>query len=269
MLDKVACNCGFCQPNERLRYFPRQLLTADDMRAEQEYFRDKLRRHNQYLHGWGVVCGCTVEPVTATNGWKVRVCPGYAVDPQGDEIWIDECVEVDLQTGADKQPCSVRWPCPPVGEMPTSGNGTTSVVYVAVRYAECFTRPVRVHPAGCGCDETGCEYSRIRDSFEIKVLWQLPQSHIDARKDDATWCAMVQQESAVMRRLHTYPVPPCPECVEDPWVVLATVTIPPKSSPPPDKTNAAGSPAQLQISYDACRVLLSTQRLQVATWCMP
>src|SRR4051812_8765778 len=26
---------------ERLRYFPRQLLTADDMRVEQEYFREK------------------------------------------------------------------------------------------------------------------------------------------------------------------------------------------------------------------------------------
>jgi hypothetical protein len=268
MLDKVSCKCGCecCEPTERLRYFPRQLLTAEDMRAEQAYFRDKLRRHNRYLHGWGVVCGCTVEPVTTTNGWKVRVCPGYAVDPQGDEIWIDECVEVDLQTGAQDQPCSVRWPCPPVGEMPPSRDGTT-LVYVAVRYAECMTRPVRVHPAGCGCDETGCEYSRIRDSFEIKVLWQLPQSHTDARKDDELWCTTLMQETALMRRLHTYPVPPCPECVDDPWVVLATVAIPPKNSQPSNNQN--GSQPQLQISYQNCRVLLATQRLQVAALCMP
>ena len=36
----------------RVRYFPRQLLTADDMRTEQEYLREKLRRHNRLLHRW-------------------------------------------------------------------------------------------------------------------------------------------------------------------------------------------------------------------------
>jgi outer membrane protein OmpA-like peptidoglycan-associated protein len=208
MSTMMNLECTCCEgPVEHLRYFPRQLLTADDMRSEQAYVREKLRRHNRYLHGWGVVCGCIVEPVANAKGWQVRVCPGYAVSIQGDEISIDECITVDLKTGAHEQPCSVRWPCPPVGEMP-GGRGVNVTAYVAVRYAECFSRPVRVHPAGCGCDETGCEYSRVRDSFELKVLWTLPKSH--TREP-------IQSTGGV---------PPCPSCADDPWVILATITLP-------------------------------------------
>ena len=258
---KCAC-CG--EPMERLRYFPRQLLTADDMRAEQEYFREKLRRHNRYLHGWGVVCGCTLEPVSNTKGYKVRVCPGYAVAPQGDEIWIDDCIEVDLKTGAQDPPCSTRWPCPPEGVMPGAADAPVRV-YIAVRYAECSSRPVRVHPAGCGCDETGCEYSRTRDSFEIKVLWKLPQSHGDARTDDQAWCDLVHSQPAdLLGRRHLFPVPACPECAGDPWVVLGTVTIPVGAVDP-----ATGAPAALQIHYLDRRVLLPTQRIQTAMLCLP
>jgi hypothetical protein len=264
MSDMSDLQCLCCsEPIERMRYFPRQLLTADDMRAEQEYFREKARRHNRYLHGWGVVCGCTVEVVTASKTPQVRVCPGYAVGPQGDEICIDRCIDVDLKTGAPDQPCSVRWPCPPVGEVPTVNDGRATV-YIAARYAECFSRPVRVHPAGCGCDETGCEYSRVRDSFEIKVLWQLPESHVKAAKDDEAWCQDVKKgQYAYLRQGHYFPVPPCPECESDPWVVLATVSFATSADPASQNKNP------VTIKFTDRRVLLATQRLQVAMLCLP
>lgn len=260
-LSEIDCLCCGDETPERVRYFPRQLLTADDMRAEQDYLRTKRRRHNRYLHGWGVVCGCELEVKADARDWEVRVCPGYIVGPQGDEICIDDCVDVPLKTGAEKPACSVRWPCPPTGEMPGHGEGRRRV-YVAVRYAECFTRPVRLHPAGCGCDENGCEYSRVRDSFEIKVLWELPASHTAAAADDAKWCELLRNTPAEeLSRRHLYPVPPCPPCGDDPWVVLATVTIPAAAS-------AATTTGQtLDISYRDRRVLLATQRVQVAVLC--
>ena len=261
-LSDLACLCC-SDPLERVRYFPRMLMTADDMRAEQEYFREKARRHNRYLHGWGVVCGCTVEAIPGKPR-QVRVCPGYLVGPQGDEVCIDRCIDVDLHTGAEEQPCSVRWPCPPLGEPPASRDGRVTV-YIAARYAECFSRPMRVHPAGCGCDETGCEYSRVRDSYEIKVLWNLPESHIQAGKDDAAWCGTVRDERALIRRRRTFPVPPCPRCETDPWVVLATVSF--ATSSDPANTNNAGA-NQPAIRFDDRRVLLSTQHLQVAAVCL-
>ena len=98
-----------CAPDEsaleRVRYYPRQLLTAEDMAAEQEYFRQKMRRHNCFLHGWGVVCGMEVKASPEkSQPWHVRVCPGYAVAPQGDEIRLAEAVGLDLATGAQTTP---------------------------------------------------------------------------------------------------------------------------------------------------------------------
>lgn len=255
-LSDLPGGCS-AEPLERLRYFNRQLLTADDMRLEQAYFREKRRRHNRYLHGWGVVCGCSVEPMPQAKSWTVQVCPGYAVGPQGDDILIDHAVTVDLSLGATPEPCTVRRPCPPVGEMPGPGEPPRQA-YVAVRYAECHSRPVKLHPAGCGCDETGCEYSRIRDSFEIKVLWSLPQSHADAAQDDQAWRERLQKLSQeALHRRAGLPVPPCPACVSEPWVVLATVTLP--------AVQAQGTaPLPLQVGYADRRVLLATQRLQAA-----
>ncbi|MBA2674503.1 hypothetical protein [Ramlibacter sp.] len=250
-MSDLPCACETA-PLERLRYFNRQLLNADDMRTEQDYFREKMRRHNRFLHGWGVACGCAVEPVKEAKSWTVQVCPGYAVGPQGDDIQIDHCVTVDLRLGATPEPCTVRWPCPPVGDMPGGAHGSRKA-YIAVRYAECYSRPVKVLPAGCGCDETQCDYSRIRDSFEIKVLWTLPESHLAARKDDKAWLAALKGgANDDEQRQQGIPVPPCPECASDPWVVLATVLLP------------ADDGGELQVSYADRRALLATQRLQVA-----
>lgn len=47
---------------ERLNYFFGQTLGVAELRAEQDYFRGKLRLHNRCLHGWGIVCGLDVEP---------------------------------------------------------------------------------------------------------------------------------------------------------------------------------------------------------------
>ena len=258
--DAKSLSCG--EQLERVRYFPRQLLTADDMRVEQEYFREKARRHNRYLHGWGVVCGCAVEAVPEAKTWTVRVCPGYVMGPQGDDILIDASRDVDLKLGATPEPCTVRWPCPPAGEMPGQDDNNSATVYIAVRYAECFSRPTRVHPAGCGCDESACEYSRVRDSYEIKVLWQLPESHRDAYRDDVTWCNTVKNMDGQYKEAHTFPVLPCPERVLEPWVVLASVTF---------STLPVGNPdAQpIDISYiGRRRVLLATQRIQTAVSCL-
>src|SRR5215470_1511513 len=79
---------------ERVRYFPRQLVTADDLTQDQEYFRNKLRRHNRLLHGWGVVCGARVKK--GAGDCEVVIEPGYLLGPHGDEIGIDCERTVDL-----------------------------------------------------------------------------------------------------------------------------------------------------------------------------
>lgn len=71
---------------KRNRFFPGKLLTADDLELEQDYFREKLRRHNRYLHGMGIVFGLEVSK----GGSAVVIAPGLAIDCQGNEIAIPE-----------------------------------------------------------------------------------------------------------------------------------------------------------------------------------
>ncbi len=201
---------------ERSRYFARQLLTADDLTADQQHVLSKLRRHNRYLHGWGVICGAGVRAVSTQN-WTVVVEPGYILGPQGDEILIDTCVQVDLsQQGLDGNAAS---PCvPPVDPWCASTRVDLRIgqqLFIAVAYAECLSRPVRIQPTGCGCEDAGCEYSRIRDGYVIRVLNSLPDSYAN----------LYAQPPVNPRLCPPGGVRACPACISDPWVLLAGVII--------------------------------------------
>lgn len=201
---------------ERPRYFPRQLITPDDLNLEQDYFRAKLRWHNRMLHGWGVVCGARVCLVPKSKGidatfepWKVRISPGYILGPYGDEIIIDCVRTFDLRTtaltGITGELCvdAIDPWCSEVVRKPESDK-----LYVAVRYKEIPARPVRVQPVGCGCDDASCENSRLVDGYEIGVLTECPDSH---------------QSPPGLDDLTDGPIPDCPACPDQPWVVLAEV----------------------------------------------
>ncbi len=217
--DCLTCDTGFL---EAPRYFPRQLITSTEMTLEQKYLRDKVRRHNRFLHGWGVVCGAMVcltpdvnatgaTPSTSPAAWKVAVNPGYILGPYGDEILIDCQRIVDLRTTGVAAACGE-----PGGELldpwctPVFVQQRKSPIYVAVKYKEIMTRPVRVQPVGCGCDDTQCEYSRWRDGYEIGILTDYPDCNAKPpSRDDLLTGALAN----------------CPDCPADPWVVLARVDL--------------------------------------------
>jgi hypothetical protein len=244
---------------ERVRYYPRQLVTASVLTTDQDYLRQKARRHNRLLHGWGVVCGLEVKPdPTEESPWRVIVCPGYLLDPAGEEVPIAEPVHVDLATGAQTQsdPCAGATPCPPAAAVP--GEGETRFVFLAARYRECLSRPERVPSVACGCDETACEYARIRDGFELKVLLALPESHRRAAAADAAWCERVRAWARADVR-GPAPVPPCPECPTDPWVVLARIRLPQQGQ---------GPIAETHIDYEGRRVLYGVSALSTLGQCV-
>jgi len=205
---------------ERVKYFPRQLLTADDMKADQEYVRNKLRRHNRYLHGWGSVCGLEVAAATEELPWRVKITEGYALGPYGNEIYVREPVFLDL---ARCGPSTITDPCDP-DFLRTPGLSTGEQLFVAIKYAECLAKPVRAMPTGCGCEEEACEYSRIRDSFQIECLTELPPSH--EPPPGPMLCDLIEGKQ----------LPACPPCPAEPWVVLAQVNLP--ASPSTDIENS-------------------------------
>ncbi|HEV7475356.1 MAG TPA: hypothetical protein VGN90_14980 [Pyrinomonadaceae bacterium] len=213
MTQQNSCETGFL---ERPRYYARQLLTPAEMTLEQTYFRDKLRRHNRMMHGWGVVCGAIVCVVQKADGsgpepWKVKITAGDILGPYGDEIVIDKGRIIDLRTpGATgttgENPVEQIDPwCSQVWVEPKGGT-----VYVAVKYTETSCRPVRVQPNGCGCDDSRCEYSRIRDGYEFGILDNCPAHDAIPPKLD---------------NLTKGKNPECADCPESPWVVLAEVQV--------------------------------------------
>jgi hypothetical protein len=201
---------------ERTRFYPRQLVTPDDLTQDQVYFREKHKRHNRLLHGWGVVCGACVR--RGRGACEVIVEPGYVLGPYGDEIVIDREVTIDVcklgtgeQDGCCESPadpwCSdVRASCP------------QGRLYLAVRYDECVTKPVR-HPGGgcgCGCDDDACEYSRVRDSYAVAVLRRLPAPYTTPMRQPTigTIYPCLQRTARG-----------CPPCPPEPWVVLADIVM--------------------------------------------
>jgi hypothetical protein len=213
---RVTIDEAQAQRPERVRYFPRQLIGADDLTQEQLYHRQKLRNHNRFLHGWGVVCGCDVQPLhDPAAPWLLRICPGYVITPDGDEIWIPAEAQFDVATCLvqSDDPCASSRPCPPVVRRAL---GSTTA-YLAVRYVECQARPVRVAPVGCGCDDADCEYSRIVDGYEFCCLTAVPPTHTKTPYD----CAELLGARTMM---------PCPGPSDHGWVVLATVKVPPSTT---------------------------------------
>jgi hypothetical protein len=137
---------------ERVRYVSGLVLGVDEFRAEQDYFRKRLRRHNLLLHGWGIVCGLGVT--ANSEPWTVFVEPGYAIDQWGEEIVLD------VAQVADARPhCHGREHCR---------------LYVAIRYRAIPASlvPVPAIPENEG--EQVVHYSRWTDGYELVLLEQCP-----------------------------------------------------------------------------------------------
>jgi hypothetical protein len=222
-----AGDCGCSNPVglERTRFFPRMLVGPDELTQDQTWIRDKLRRHNRLLHGWGVVCGCDVTQQVDAQGrpvpWVVCVDQGYVLGPYGDEILVDCPVTFDIRgTTSATGPCAP--PADPWCADVMVERRPDDVHYVAIRYDEWLTRPVRtLAGCGCGCDDAECEYSRIREGYALAALDALPESYTQRQERKAGLAGL---QGAItcgpsMRRA----VRPCPPCPTEPWVILADV----------------------------------------------
>ena len=130
----------FCpDPIRRPNYFAGALLSVDDFATEQNYHREKLRRHNLHCHGFGVVQGLNVSTVHKDSAWRLAITPGVAIDPTGNEIEL--CTTVQL----------------PLPKSPTA-------IEVGIRFAERLGTPV---PSLNDPASPGSQPSRVEEGCEV------------------------------------------------------------------------------------------------------
>jgi hypothetical protein len=113
-----------CATLTRPHFFAGQLLDAATLQIEQDYHREKLRRHNRTMHGFGIVSGLGVhvEPASDPDGGRIIVDPGYAIDGRGEEIAVCTGATLATPTVGNEAFVSLRfWEHPSLLDSPSAG----------------------------------------------------------------------------------------------------------------------------------------------------
>jgi competence ComEA-like helix-hairpin-helix protein len=162
------CDIG---PFTRNHYFTGKLLVEADFTDEQRYHMEKLRLHEQRLHGWGVVCGLKVKQHPTCPDRFVCIEPGTAIDCCGHEIVVreQECIDI-TRLDAIKALKTNTAPNPDPTPVPLH------TLQICLRYRECPIEEIPVLYDDCGCDDTRCAPNRILESYDIDVLVDPPKT---------------------------------------------------------------------------------------------
>ncbi len=147
---------------ERNEYFHGKLMTARDMRVEQDYHRDRLHTLSQHVLGSGLVCGLETDVRIDTTEGHVEACvhPGLAIDRQGRPINVP-----------DQQWTEAKY----VGD---EDHRTDELERIAVylTYKECFTDTVPAPDVTNVCEERCC-YNRVIEQFDVTYTEVEPTEH--------------------------------------------------------------------------------------------
>jgi hypothetical protein len=200
-LPETPCpSCDF-GPFTRNAYWTGKLMLAADFIAEQRYVIEKLRHHEQHLHGWGVVCGLKVvaHDNPACQDRFVCVEPGTAVDCCGQDIILRDKDCIDL------------FAIPALKALKDANDVNPHRLQICIRFRECENEQIPVLYDECGCDDNKCAPNRILESYELNVL-------VDPKTAPAPAAFPAQCGD-----LWNAPLDACPRCDQADCIVLATI----------------------------------------------
>jgi len=127
----------------RVGYFAGQLLSPADLEDEQDYIRNKHRRHNLLLHGTGIASGLGVTVEPQQNGEPLAVVsPGVAIGPDGEELVVCDRLSSKITPGLSSS-------------------------YVTLHLAE-----------HASATQVGGQASRIEEVAEVAVRADVPSGHL-------------------------------------------------------------------------------------------
>ena len=141
------------------------LLGVADFDALAANPRGKMRLHNAWLHGQGVVWGYPVS-VDSTSR-ELRVGPGLALDAVGHELYLSVMSCLDLGAWFDTTSAD-----PSAGlTVTTNEDGSVSFdAYLVVRFAACLAQPVPAMASPCDGSASDTAYSRVNETVELLLM---------------------------------------------------------------------------------------------------
>ncbi|MBI5329328.1 MAG: hypothetical protein HZB71_01835 [Betaproteobacteria bacterium] len=179
--DSLIPDSQFQEALARVSYQPGMLLGLEATRAEQDYHRRRLNRHQYWLHGSGTVCGLRVharaeqEPADEDTPAVVRlfVAPGVGLDGLGREVTVTEPYCVDLSAWLTTQHQDENaWETLIRDGYEEAANALW--LKVTMRYQECASgyQPVLAASVNAGTDPV--KPSRVKDCVALELLPERP-----------------------------------------------------------------------------------------------
>jgi hypothetical protein len=139
----TVSTCAELPTPRRVVYFAGQLLSPADLEDEQDYIRNRHRRHNLLLHGTGIVSGLDVTVEPQQNGEPLAVVsPGVAIGPDGEELVVCDRLTSTMSQGLSSS-------------------------YVTLHLAE-----------RAGAMLAGGQASRVEEVAEVAVRADIPSGHL-------------------------------------------------------------------------------------------
>ena len=154
------------RPWDAVNYHYGMLLGVEDFVTDQSYHRGKMRLHNAWLHGSGVVWGLKVSADIARG--ELRVEPGLGLDGFGRELHSDQpqCVNVGRWFAAHRDDAGFTFT--------EAADGTiTFDAHIVLRHRACLMRPVPALLDSCAGAQSQTAYSRIQEAFELLLKPEL------------------------------------------------------------------------------------------------
>ncbi len=215
-----AC-CSLPDGFTRLRYFFGKRLSVADFADEQIYHAGKMRLHNHFAHGAGVLCGLGVELFAPSSPTVLRVVKGAAIGPCGREIIVgaDQCIDINAWY-QKKHEEDARF-----ADALRDADGLLPLC-VTIEYTECKASPEPAPRDPCSCAEGGCDYGRTRESFVLRLMPEAEARVLDppalspSRDALATAIARATGPQSLRKEITALLGAGCPEEPDETWLVL-------------------------------------------------
>lgn len=169
-MNNITLNTSL-RPAKRVHYSRGMVLGVDEFRQEQAYFLARGRSHNQFLHGFGTVCGLQVFHRAADTDIEIGVTPGMAIDLLGREILLPgpqpHCARLITWLKRPDHAAAVH-------ALLDEANGDPLPIYVVLCYKEQATDPQLQHRGPCDFETEAFLPSRYEDGFELKFSLHRP-----------------------------------------------------------------------------------------------